>query len=1151
MRFVADVHLHSHFSRATSKDLDPEHLALWAQRKGVLVIGTGDFAHPGWMAELEEKLVPAPEAGLFELKPDLARVVQRQLPAACHAPVRFMLSVEISNIYKRGGKTRRIHNLIFVPHFDAAKKLQARLESIGNIRSDGRPILGLDSRDLLEITLETDPLAYLIPAHIWTPWFSALGSKGGFDSMQACFADLTSDIFAVETGLSSDPPMNWRLSQLDPYVLVSNSDAHSPAKLGREATVYNTELSYIGIYNALSGRDNPINRRTFPSGVEGTIEFYPEEGKYHYDGHRACKVRLHPRETNQHGGLCPVCLKPLTIGVLGRVEQLADRPEVLAAKPPRARPFTSLVPLPEIIAEARQVGVNTKTVNEIFNALLSKLGNELYILREAPLEDIERVAGALIAEGIRRVRVGELHIAAGYDGEYGVIKIFGSDERQRMARQTSLIEDSDTAKGSPAENTGIDFPEIGPESHEEKPASLTESVDEEQLTGKMDRDTHRRRIADLHLGRLLPDDVNPAQWCAVTYNGGHLLIVAGPGTGKTHTLTYRIAHIIQCFASADQVLAMTFTNKAADEMRQRLQLRLKEEADAVSLGTFHRFCLHLLRHYAAQANLPASFRLATEEQILQAARELWPDYSSAERKEILEQISRWKIRGISDEPPEQVARLTDYLRNRNLFDFDDLLLEALRLLRTHPEIAGHVQSQYRNLFVDEYQDLNPAQHALLKRLAAGGAVVTAIGDPNQAIYGFRGADPRFFASFTKDFPGAKVLHLSDNYRSAKNILSASSQVITKHTAIWPTKLPALTAQIASRGRLTIHESPTEAAEAEYVVHRIEQLVGGTSMFSQDSGRVASEAEAACSFGDIAVLYRLNSQCAALEEAFERSGIPYQISGDRPLAAHPEVACILSMLELAAGVALARNRVVELVRFAIPGIGEKRALQLVGDVEEIDAHALAKMPTRNTLPDSARTALQTFNNDIAVLAERMQHAGISATLQHFMLIESWRSLLSRDEKLAVTWEKLTRLARLCSGLSDFIDELLLRRANDGIDMRAERVSLMTLHASKGLEFPVVFIVGCEDGLIPLLLPGYRSDRDEERRLFYVGMTRAKEQLFLLWARTRTLFGKTLRNPMSPFLADIEEALKEYDREATRRSMHAARPVSAQLELFANG
>jgi DNA helicase-2/ATP-dependent DNA helicase PcrA len=318
MRHFADLHIHSRFSRATSSSLTPEQLWLWAQIKGVQVVATGDCIHPGWYAELSEKLSPCGD-GFFQLKKEYAAMVEEQVPAACRGPVRFILSTEISDIYKRDGKVRKVHNVLYMPDFATLEKLQAKLEAIGNIRSDGRPILGLDSRDLLEIMLSCNPDAFLIPAHIWTPWFSVLGSKSGFDAIEECYGDLTRYIYALETGLSSDPLMNWRLSRLDNFVLVSNSDAHSPSKLGRESNIFDTDLTYAGILGAL--------RDPQDKGLAGTIEFFPEEGKYHFDGHRKCKTRMHPRDTLKNKGLCPVCGKPVTVGVMARVEELATRAE--------------------------------------------------------------------------------------------------------------------------------------------------------------------------------------------------------------------------------------------------------------------------------------------------------------------------------------------------------------------------------------------------------------------------------------------------------------------------------------------------------------------------------------------------------------------------------------------------------------------------------------------------------------------------------------------------------------------------------------------------------------------------------------------------------------------------------------------------------
>ena len=382
MKFIADLHIHSFYSRATSRQLNFEHLYNWAQIKGIQVVATGDITHPGWLAEIKTKLEPA-ELGLFRLKEEYAKLMWSEVPAACKGEVRFILSGEISNIYKKEDRVRKNHNVVFFPSIEVAEKFQSTLEKIGNIRSDGRPILGLDARNLLELVLESDELSFLIPAHIWTPWFSVLGSKSGFDSIEECFDDLTSHIFALETGLSSDPPMNWMLSQLDRFTLVSNSDAHSPGKLGRESNLFNCELCYLDMLEAMKSGD--------PEKFLGTIEFFPEEGKYHLDGHRKCNMRMTPAETIANKGLCPVCGKKLTVGVLYRVEELADRPE--GSTHDRAKPYHSLIPLPEVIAEILKVGAGSKSVAKKFDTLLQHLGPEMTILMDAPLSDIERIGG--------------------------------------------------------------------------------------------------------------------------------------------------------------------------------------------------------------------------------------------------------------------------------------------------------------------------------------------------------------------------------------------------------------------------------------------------------------------------------------------------------------------------------------------------------------------------------------------------------------------------------------------------------------------------------------------------------------------------------------------------------------------------------------
>ena len=420
MRFHADLHVHSKYSRATSKHADLEHLAYWARKKGIAVVATGDFTHPAWLAELKDKLVSA-EPGLFRLRDDLEAALATKLPPVCHGVMRFMLSVEISTIYKKGAFTRKIHHLLYAPDFEAADRIVARLAAIGNIASDGRPILGLDSRDLLEITLESSPEAFLVPAHIWTPWFAVLGSRSGFDSITECYGDLADHIFAIETGLSSDPAMNWRISGLDRYRLVSNSDAHSPPKLGREATLFETDLDYFALRRALETGN----------GYVGTVEFFPEEGKYHLDGHRKCNIRLTPEETKANDGRCPVCGQPVTVGVLHRVDMLADRTEADPAPPPTAGTVSNLVPLPEIVSEITGTGPNTQTVGRHYERLIGSLGSELSILETVPLEDIARTDSSFLAEAISRLRAGRSSAMRVTMASYGVIRLFEDHELRR------------------------------------------------------------------------------------------------------------------------------------------------------------------------------------------------------------------------------------------------------------------------------------------------------------------------------------------------------------------------------------------------------------------------------------------------------------------------------------------------------------------------------------------------------------------------------------------------------------------------------------------------------------------------------------------------------------------------------------------------
>jgi uncharacterized protein (TIGR00375 family) len=428
MRFIADLHIHSKFSRATSRDMVLDSLARWARVKGLSLLATGDFTHPEWLFLMKEKLEPSGN-GFLRLKnggPPPENSPFQGLPFS-PADVSFILSTELSFIYSKGGKVRKIHVMLLAPDFESVERINGRLQAVGNLASDGRPILGLDVRLFCRMVAETCPRCVVIPSHIWTPWFSLFGANSGFDSIEECFEDMTPFIFALETGLSSDPPMNRRLSALDRYALVSNSDAHSPSKLGREANVFDTEFSYRGLVDALRTND--------PAKFLATVEFFPEEGKYHFDGHRKCGVVCSPRESLKTNDICPKCGKRLTIGVLHRVEQLADRPPGEAG--PGGVPFRNLIPLNEVIAEAIGRTAECQASWDLYFKYVREFGDEFRVLTEVPVSDLRRVGPETVGEGIERMRKGRVRIAPGHDGEFGRIRLF-DDEAPAGACDTQL-----------------------------------------------------------------------------------------------------------------------------------------------------------------------------------------------------------------------------------------------------------------------------------------------------------------------------------------------------------------------------------------------------------------------------------------------------------------------------------------------------------------------------------------------------------------------------------------------------------------------------------------------------------------------------------------------------------------------------------------
>ncbi|MBM4277847.1 MAG: DNA helicase UvrD [Deltaproteobacteria bacterium] len=410
MRFIADFHLHSKYSRATSKDMEVETLARWAKKKGILLLGTGDFTHPTFFAELQSKLIPSGN-GLFQLRKG-------------DEGVRFILATEVSNIYSQGGKGRRIHNLIFAPSFEVVVKINTKLSSLGKLSSDGRPIFGFTAKELVKMILDISGDCLIIPAHAWTPWFSIFGANSGFDSIEECFGEMSPHIYAIETGLSSDPEMNWRLSALDRITLISNSDAHSPNRLGREANGFDCELNYQDVVDVLRKKDS----RKFLF----TIEFFPEEGKYHYDGHRQCGVIFSPEETKAHQYLCPGCQKKLTVGVMHRVSELSDRQEGFI--PRHAIPSIHLIPLEEVIAEGLGVKVGTKAVDAEYDRLIERGGSEFHILLDATPDELASFVPPRILEGIIRMRQGKVSIVPGHDGVYGKINLFPEEKEESESK---------------------------------------------------------------------------------------------------------------------------------------------------------------------------------------------------------------------------------------------------------------------------------------------------------------------------------------------------------------------------------------------------------------------------------------------------------------------------------------------------------------------------------------------------------------------------------------------------------------------------------------------------------------------------------------------------------------------------------------------
>ncbi len=1026
---ICDLHIHSKYSRATSGECLPEYLDLWARRKGIGLVGTGDFTHPAWRALLAETLEPA-ENGLYRLKAD------KRLPdgtAGGQPMPRFVITGEISSIYKKGGRTRKVHHVILLPSLESAEKLALRLEAIGNLHSDGRPILGLDSRDLLEITLEACPDAMLIPAHTWTPHFSLFGAFSGFDTIEECFDDMTPYIHALETGLSSDPPMNWRLSALDGYRLVSNSDAHSPAKLGREANLIDMEYSYAALARALSDPED----RSF----QGTLEFFPEEGKYHLDGHRACGQRLTPEQTEQAQGRCPACGRKITIGVLHRVEQLADRPEDFV--PEHAAAFERLVPLPEVIAASTGFTAASARVTRQYEAMLQTLGPEFTILRELPLGMIEQTAGPCIAEGIRRVRAGQVTLLPGYDGEYGKIEILNPAEIKQLSGQMSFLGAAMPVKRPGRAMSKGSVPARKPVEPEKEPMHLQKA----EKTGAL-------------------EGLNEQQRSAVTSRAPAVAVVAGPGTGKTKTLVARIRYLVEQGAEPAGITAVTFTNQAAGEMRQRLEAALgPEPVRAMTIGTFHAICLKQLTEQRGR------IWLLDEGEALMLAEETAQGLDGKlSGRALLQGVSRYKS-GLEPEIPLEAIeayqrRLADY----GVLDFDDLLLEAL---------SASAIPRVTHLLVDEFQDMNRAQYRLMRAWSGAAQSVFIIGDPDQAIYGFRGADSQCFDRFFADFPEAQSIRLNRNYRSTPPILGCALAAIADKGP--EREQRRLIPSRADGARVRCLRAGDEFEQALFVAKEINRMTGGIDMLDAHSLAGDREPDGARSFSDIALLYRTHRQAEILERCLRQEGIPYTVAGRDEFLEQPEVrgaaaffrsllypgdrAALITCLRQGMGV---KKKAAE--TYAARAAGEEASEVLAQDPGILRYEQLAQAYGPQLEQQPPQKLLTAWVRDMGLTAspamERLIHMAVF------------------DRKMDLFLRKLA-----LGGESDLIRSAQATYLSDA-------VSLMTLHGAKGLEYPVVFLCGANEGVIPLDAPGRRGDPEEEKRLFFVGLTRAKEELIVL-------------------------------------------------------
>ncbi len=1102
MFYIADLHVHSHFSRATSKELNLESLYQWARIKGINVVGTGDFTHPQWVKEMREKLEPDGN-GFFRLKnpprdPALPSIKVHDID------VRFCLSSEISSIYKHGDKVRKNHNLVYAPDFDTVARINAKLSTIGNLTADGRPILGLPSRDLLEIVIGCSDQAYLIPAHVWTPWFSTLGSKGGYDSIDECFRDLTGHIFALETGLSSDPAMNWKWSALDRFTLVSNSDAHSPQKLGREANLFDTEFSYDGLFNALKSQE----------GFLGTYEFFPEEGKYHLDGHRACGVTLEPKDTIRYKGICPVCGRPLTVGVLNRVEELSDRPG--PQKPEGSAGYEYLIPLPEILAEIKGSGPESKAVVQAYQQTISTFGNEFTLLEKVPVEDIKRSGDPVLAEAIRRMRSQQVNPQPGFDGVYGVIRIFEDGELAKLSGQLHLFGlvtpvPSEKADHAPALSgtgglSGMDGLSCADGLSGRGVDGLPAADDFQGADGLSGPAADGLSVLEEPVVPLKTTGLNEAQQQVKEAVTGAVLVKAGPGTGKTSTLIRWIGNQIGSGqAQPSEVLAITFTNKAAREISERLAGTLGDEAGQITAGTFHSIAYRMLQQYDPELDT-----VYDEANRLSVVRFLFPEMSESDCKQLSAALAflfeRNEDNGFGS-LRDYATAYRQYASSRKAVDLSDLIGRLVSLWKEDPEALERQRSQIRAIAVDEFQDINALQYEFLMLLGKGKNLL-AIGDPDQAIYGFRGSDVRLFFRFATDF-SPKEISLTDNYRSVPVVLKAAGQLITRNSLRSGLSLQATR---SGKQKIKLFRAENPEKEAQFIMSEIEKKIGGFNLLS--GGTAYHEGDYA--FSDLAVLYRTHQVGRELLSHFKQANIPV-IPGDGTAFLSTEpftlIACALKSV-LRPGDLMALEGVLN----HLPGW--KR-----GDIRAF----LSQLHERDKIWTEATPAGVNSQATDHFIQWKAFYRELTAQLPDLSVSDLVCKIFDRylpghqlNEEQALKKEIILAMAKEAgTDIQQFLNDAALNHFTDTGRQKAHGIHLLTFHAAKGLEFPVVFIAGAEEGITPSGRED--TDQEEERRLFYVAMTRARDELYITHAGKRIRYGKEEQHQPSRFISEFSSEL----------------------------